>query len=363
MAASVRLLSADNVAPARAAFVGLEQRVGASNVAVAASWTWVAAWLRQYADVVGCRFAVGELDGRICGAALLCHAARRSGDLWLRRLHVGTAGEPKHHSVFAEDNALLAAPGDEAAFAAGLLSTLRADESWDELLFDAYGPADAATLKRFEPGLVLRPEVSPYTDLFRARDGGGEVLGLLRTGVRQRFRSSLRRYGDLRTQVARSADASDVLDDLIALHQARWTAAGHRGAFSSPRFAAFHRSVAPRLVAEGRAILFRVATASGTTIACLYGFVQHGRFLFYQSGLALTVDNRDRPGLVAHVLLMQACAERGLEAYDLLPGDSRYKRELATDERELVWATARRRRARPMLLDLARRVAARRAAT
>ena len=86
--------------------------------------------------------------------------------------------------------------------------------------------------------------------------------------------------------------------------------------------------------------------------------VEDRRFLFYQSGLATFRDNRCRPGLAAHGLCMQACLERGLEEYDFLEGESRYKRGLSNTERELVWGSGRRGVGRWLLLD-ARRAAGR----
>lgn len=40
---------------------------------------------------------------------------------------------------------------------------------------------------------------------------------------------------------------------------------------------------------------------------------------------------------------MRACAAHGLREYDFLAGDARYKSELATGARELVWARWTRR--------------------
>jgi CelD/BcsL family acetyltransferase involved in cellulose biosynthesis len=76
--------------------------------------------------------------------------------------------------------------------------------------------------------------------------------------------------------------------------------------------------------------------------------------LFYQSGLAQFGDNRLRAGLVTHLHCMRACLERGFDEYDFLVGEARYKEELATGSRELVWASLRRPRLRLALLDAAR---------
>jgi CelD/BcsL family acetyltransferase involved in cellulose biosynthesis len=155
-------------------------------------------------------------------------------------------------------------------------------------------------------------------------------------------RQSLRAYGELETEVARTpAQARDVLDELIDLHGRRWAADGAPGAFASPRLVGFHRDLADRWVGSGRVRLFR-ARAGGETVGCLYGMVEDDRLLFYQSGLRAEADNRRRPGLVAHVAFMEACRLDGLREYDFLAGESRYKRELSTGAVELLWGTVRR---------------------
>jgi CelD/BcsL family acetyltransferase involved in cellulose biosynthesis len=73
--------------------------------------------------------------------------------------------------------------------------------------------------------------------------------------------------------------------------------------------------------------------------------------LFYQSGLARFEDRTITPGFVAFCLCMQACYERGFSEYDFLAGDSRYKRDLATGARQLVWATATRPAVRWRAMD------------
>jgi CelD/BcsL family acetyltransferase involved in cellulose biosynthesis len=144
--------------------------------------------------------------------------------------------------------------------------------------------------------------------------------------------------------------ALDILDELIVLHQARWARAGEPGAFASPHVAAFHRALVPRLARAGNVVLFRVRTTEGT-VGCVYGFIERGRVLFYQSGLASYSDQRIRPGFVAHTLCMQCCYDRGLKEYDFLAGDSLYKRQLSTSQRELVWATWRRPALRWKVVD------------
>jgi CelD/BcsL family acetyltransferase involved in cellulose biosynthesis len=184
---------------------------------------------------------------------------------------------------------------------------------------------------------------SPRVDLdaIRAAGHGGDVVAALQKGPRQRARRSLRAFGELSCEWAADVPtALDIFDELVDLHQLRWLAAGHPGAFGDSRVVGFHRALVADLLPRGEVLLFRVRDRDGSTVGCLYSYLDANRVLFYQGGFAQDADNKRRPGLTTHVTCLQACSDRGFAVYDLLAGASRYKRELATSAGELVWATA-----------------------
>lgn len=326
----------------------LEQREGAGGLAC--SWTWTSTWIRHFGDLVNARFAVGRRAGTVIGLALLTIGRGRwGGPLALRKLHVGTAGEPLTDTIWVEYNRVLAADADKSAFATALVNTAHALPNWDEFVLAGFAPEEAEPFLRVTSAFKVRRAASPTFDLRAARLAGGDALGSLKASTRQRIRRSLRGFGAVETEWAETAEhALAIFDDLVVLHQQRWTAAGKAGAFASPRFTAFHRDLIPQLMAEDAVILFRVRSAGGV-VGCLYSFIEHENVLFYQGGLATFSDNKLKPGLVAHMLCMQHCIERGLNEYNFLAGEDRYKQELATFERHLIWATARRRTARTLL--------------
>jgi CelD/BcsL family acetyltransferase involved in cellulose biosynthesis len=346
---TIRVLPASERRAAAEAWRELQQRLDGAGLFC--SWTWTATWLEHFGDEVPHHFLLARRGETLVGAVLLCEGvARRRGGIPVRTLHFGTAGEREGHSVFVQYNRLLVDPADRAELAQALIGLVRRRPRWDELHLDGFAQEDADALIGAEPRMEARRSPSPAMDLDEARAGAGDVLGSLRSSVRWRIRRSLRALGPVQTDWAEDVDeARDILEELVGLHQARWTAAGDTGVFASPRFAAFHRALVPRLLPRGEAVLFRARTAE-RTVGCLYGHVDGGRMLQYQSGLASFDDNRLKPGLVVHALCMQECLERGLREYDLLAGGTRYKRELATVERELVWGHVAARRPRAMLV-------------
>lgn len=341
---SIRSLPSHQRKAAAGHWQAVERRSG-GDLGVSCSWVWTETWLKHFSDALAHRFVLADDGTGPCAGALLVRGAATRRGPQLRRLHIGTAGESPRDTVWVEPNRLLAVPSAREAFAAALIAEVHADRWWDELCVDGFASEDARALLRAEPALVARPQDSPTLPLPAP---GEDVLGRMPSGAARRIRRSLRGLGPVTTEwAATPQEALDILTELASLHEQGWAQRGVQGRFASPRFEAFHRDLVRRLLPSGEVVLFRVRCERGT-LGCLYGFVEHDRLLFYQSGLARLGDNRLRPGLTCHALLMQACADRGLREYDFLAGDERYKRELSAASHELVWARARRRRPRTL---------------
>jgi CelD/BcsL family acetyltransferase involved in cellulose biosynthesis len=321
----------------------LEARLEA--VPVTASWTWTDTWLRHYGNVVPHRFAVGRTQGRTCGITLLCEDTRRRGPVRLRRLHLGTAGEPVGEDVSVERNGVLAEPEHRETFAARLLETLADEGGWSDLCLDAFSFEQALPFLEHEPRLEARLVPSRYLDLSDADGEVDSVLALLRSKTRSGIRRSLRELEPLTTEWPEEpAHKLDVFAELCELHGARWTARGEVGAFASDRRRAFHHDLIAR--GDGSTALFRVRSGD-RTVACLYNLVEGADTLCWQAGIAPNpTAKRTSPGLAAHALFMAASAERGFRRYDFLAGESEYKRQLSSRNRVLVWARRRRAVAR-----------------
>jgi CelD/BcsL family acetyltransferase involved in cellulose biosynthesis len=348
----IRLLRAAQRAQAQAHWLDLEGEI--PDPVLTCSWDWTETWLAHYGDVVPHRFALAERDGAPRGMALIAEAASH-GRLRVPTIALGTAGEPDGSSVFVERNRLLARAEDRRAFAISLMAELERDVGgWQRLRLDGMLLAEAELLLKGRAPTRWQVEESPVADLRASEDG--DVLAALSASKRQRVRRALRHLGELETHWAQNvAEADRMLDELIALHTARWRAEGKPGAFASPRFTAFHRALIARLLPSGGAVLYRIERA-GETIGCLYGLAEGERMLFYQGGLQRFEDNRLNVGTAAHALFMQACRERGFHTYDFLAPATRYKNDLSTSSEQLVWAELERPGARLRLERAARRV-------
>jgi CelD/BcsL family acetyltransferase involved in cellulose biosynthesis len=144
--------------------------------------------------------------------------------------------------------------------------------------------------------------------------------------------------GELTLRRAATAEQAHAhLDALAALHQQSWTARGEPGCFAHPFFARFHHALIDRGMPRGEIDLFRI-TAGEAIVGLLYNFRHRGRSLAYQGGFAYGLGGRHaKPGLTSHVMAMQFCLEAGLDAYDFLAGEDRYKTSLSGETTMLHW--------------------------
>jgi CelD/BcsL family acetyltransferase involved in cellulose biosynthesis len=163
--------------------------------------------------------------------------------------------------------------------------------------------------------------------------------------VRQ-TRTAFEKLGPLTTHAAASSEeAAQLFAEMKELHESRWQAiGGGRGAFTYPMFERFHSMLIARHFSAGCLQLFKVA-AGEATVGILYNFVHRGHVLQYQSGLNYALINRNEsPGLLTHALSVDYNVAQGMTRYDLLVGDSQYKRSLAPNAYELWWGVVQQDR-------------------
>jgi CelD/BcsL family acetyltransferase involved in cellulose biosynthesis len=153
------------------------------------------------------------------------------------------------------------------------------------------------------------------------------------------------RYGDIKIEVAGTVEqALQYLEEMKILHQRRWAGRGQPGAFIDGHFNRFHERLITDFFASNVIQLLRV-TAGSRTIGILYNFVHNSDVLVYQTGFnydLVVAKNKESPGLLTHALAVDYNASRGYARYDLLAGDSEYKRALAKESSELWWGTVQR---------------------
>jgi CelD/BcsL family acetyltransferase involved in cellulose biosynthesis len=308
------------------------------------TWGWIENWLACLAPGDRPELATFRSDdGPVAACFLARRRVRRRHLLPTRTMFVNATGIPHIDDLCLEHNALLGAPDARVS----LTEVLRLlPGGWDELQIAALD-RDAMDLEAGPHHLVHveREVAAPYVELAAVR-ARGDYAALLGSNTRAQLRRSRRRLGergDLRLEVARDAEhARAIYDELVALHTARWRERGQPGAFADPWVDGFHRRLIAQRFAHGEIQLLRLR-AGARTVGCAYNLISSGRVLFYQSGLARFDDAAIKPGYALHAAAIEHAAHAGHAVYDLLAGDTRYKRALATDAAPLLWVRIQRK--------------------
>ena len=279
-------------------------------------------WLRHWWRIYGSAYGPGGLrivtvcrDHRCIGAIPLYLGRRAVGPLGVRELRVISTGEAEHEETSPDYLNLLCRPGDEAVCSEAVWNEL-ARLPWDDLEFPNL-PEDSPLLRgptadsgpfRTE---VVRRGACPVADLSH---GFEDYLKGLSPKTRKNSRHDLRaadRNGAV-FELATAANTDPFFDDLVRLHQERWSTEGKPGCFGAERFTEFHRCLARDWVPAGRAVLARLSHA-GQAYGVVYGFIARNKFDGYQLGVKRTEAGPfDSPGTTANLMLMRALAERGV---------------------------------------------------
>jgi CelD/BcsL family acetyltransferase involved in cellulose biosynthesis len=317
------------------------------------SWQWIGTWLHCLGSALTPKLITISADGSPVALGILIQdKIWRRGILPVRIWSLNATGREQFDCICTEYNGLLAKPDHADAAWAVLVNHFASDDNdCDE--FQLEGVAAALPDSWSSTGFPLRETRRAPSRFVRLADvratSDKSCLSLLPSRARTRLRHTIaslqKRYGPLTVSTAQTrAEAHAYLNELKIHHNAKWGANSGSGAFDEPFAQKFHDSLVNRCFDDGVVQLARISTGT-TTLGLLYNYVYRGQVLFYQSGInyAATSTN-ESPGLLIHVLMIDHNAALGHEVYDLLAGDSQYKRTLANHSNELWWGAMQKPR-------------------
>lgn len=222
---------------------------------------------------------------------------------------------------------VLMRPGQEEAVAAVLGRWLSRRGS---RLLILEGMLATSRLTMVLPGNVRRAAiaVAPWTPLPADRTAYISARPALFRRNLKRASARLEAAG-ASLQVSRRAAAVGRLDVLRELHDRQW---GQRSGFLSS-FDRFAKGC--RLAAERDEISVYELSAGQATVAILIAFEVAQRMSLYQSARLTDKQWREASTVLLAAAISDAC-ERGFAEVDFLRGDEPYKRNFASERRELV---------------------------
>lgn len=334
---------------------------------------WLLLWLRHYG--AGADLAVGLLyDGdRLVGIAPLClrNYVYKLG-LVFRRLQFMGLDANERDGVFSEYMGFTARKGYERAVARDFVDRILAGAfgTWHELVLGAID-ADNRTMPLAIAAFGAR---GMHDEQIGAMQGyhirlprtWDDYLKSLSSTRRYRIKNSIAKFEEWAGSEAWTLNHAHTEDELkigyetlISLHSERWRLEGGEGAFSSPRFTAFHWDYLTAQFASGGAQLTWLKVGD-RPVAAIYTIRNGKKVLAYQYGRITDTPTRVRVGIVINALMIKSAIERGDEEYDFLGGESRYKVDLSNSERPIVTLRLARPTAREFfrlgLLNARRRI-------
>ena len=317
------------------------------------SWGWIGTWLQQIAIALHPILVKVWCDTELVGLAVFVprdiqrRVAFRASALFLNEYPFD------HKNMVIEYNGLLAARGHESAVCTETVNHLVQDcKQYDEFHFGAIaeGP-DLDSLLQVageHAGLLVTDESTAWqVDLDTFGSGIDAFLATLSKNRRTQLRRSIRLYeeqGPLSLDEARDTEQALLFfDGLKHLHTERRQLKGEDGAFANPHWEQFHRSLVKDRFTAGEIQIIRVSNPV-MTIGYLYNFIWRRHVYVLQTGFRMGHDKRDQPGYVVHALAIAHNRDKGMVAYDLMHGDSLYKKILCNRSVTLYWAVLQRRR-------------------
>lgn len=300
------------------------------------SWTWIGAWLAT----IDCRpdLLMARVDDEIVGLALV-HARLKTRHrllpVWTLFLH--QTGDDAEDVITIEYNDVLADRRHQHGVRDACLRFLMdhgdcGGREVGEVLLGGFEETLRGAVEGLGRPVQERAAAgSAFVDLGLLRSSGQTFLESLKPSTARRIRRSMALYETRAPLTLKAAegvgDALDLFDSLGEFHQLRWTARGRPGAFAYPFYVAFHRRLIESALPMGQVELVRIS-AGGEPIGYLYNFLDRGRVYYYLSGFRFEDDNRLKPGLVSHALCIERHRAGGMDIYDFMAGDQRYKLEL-----------------------------------
>lgn len=310
------------------------------------SWRWIGPWLALIAPLRYARLLSVSQDERLVALGVITQRRRFLG-LGPLHMRLHEVGDKVLDNLTIEYNGLVCEDGHEREALAAVLDHLaHNDKRWLTLYLPGM-EADNVPFERIrslDMGMRSRKHAAHYIDLTELRETGSDYLPTVlsskaRAAVRRTARKLQTGFGELSVAVAASAEEKlAFFRTMVQLHESHWSEEEQEhGAFGNPRILRFHE----RLIAQSGdgdgAQLIRV-NAGDHTVGYVYNLIWRDTSYFYQAGIDYRrFGDCGSPGLLLLTRAVEHALANGIARFELMAGDSAYKRTLGMAENKMVW--------------------------
>ena len=291
------------------------------------SWEWLDTWLSVYGEIADQLLIVlvFDMENKLVGAIPLYLVKGENASVSCQHLRFIGSGEEEWEEVSTEYLDVVTRPGTEdkvCQFLFNKLDTLGL--SWDIFIVENI-LEDSIFLRKLVPillgnsyNLVVNKSGQRYR--ISLPESWSNFEAGLGKSMRRKVRQSKKRIQEMEGYKTEETNNIELgLSELKALHGERWKKKNMAGAFSSPKFLAFHQQFMSRFLEDGK-LRLRRTSIENDLIAILYNIRFAETESYYQSGFDLQLGSRVRPGIYAHMQAIEVSIEEKVKYYDMMKG-------------------------------------------
>ncbi len=314
-------------------WVSLEQK---SEASFFLSWMWIGTWLDSFVN----QFHVIEahIAGETVGLGIVVSEPCKFGLDTLKAKHyLHRTGIASEDQIWIEYNDFLISSQRNEEIRSAMFSSVTC---WMKK-YDAFivGASQSNLFTASVANGLYQREIwratSYYVELYDYLGSPDLLLKSLSRNARYQIKRSLRKYEEIGLvtveTMATREDALELLNLAGPYHKSRWGDGESGSGFENDKFIRFHTQLIHRAFLNGHIQLHHVKAGSDT-IAIVYNFKYRNKVYFYLCALNYSHTNSSshyKPGLVSHYLLIEKAINEGVDIYDFMGGDARYKQTFA----------------------------------
>lgn len=291
------------------------------------TWEWLYTWWCNYGAERDLAIIVAYDDGKLIGIAPFSRPKIQTKYFTLigyNTLYFLGAGTTLNRNITSDYLNLIIKKGRETDFVNSLLQYIGMRADWEELILENISAESSIPnllkLVAKRCGLYYEIREKIPSILIKLPDSWQGYLNSISSGLRykiSRGRKEFSKEGGLYHLVREENELSEAFKNLKHLHQARWRSQGQPGAFSFPKWEAFHRKILPLALKNGW-LKLSFLVLNGRAVATNYNFVYDNKVHFYQAGIEVHKNKHIRLGLLLHSYCIEEAIKEGRTEYDFL---------------------------------------------
>ena len=297
------------------------------------SWSWIGTWLSVYKPRVDV-LRVSH-NSTLVGLALLAkNEQTRFHALHSKILLMHQLGDTEKDQIWIEYNNFLTDKQHTNAVVESAINYILSEYSdWEEFIIGAIVEEEVNRFSELT-GLTcveLWKAPSYGVNIAELRENKKNYLSNLSKNTRYQIRRAAKGYdqqGAIKLERAEDAgEALHLFEQIAPLHIKRWGTKPGESGFTNRHFVNFHQGLIKVAWPRQQIDIWKLSAGS-KVIGFFYNFVYRGQVYFYLSGLVKEQDSKLKPGLLGHSLCIEQYLAQGLDYYDFMGGDERYKANL-----------------------------------